>query len=68
MDKYLKLANKTASRFSLKDWMIFETSIVLIGTMVGMTYKKACKELLPLIFITFVCSYTWVLLRMFIVE
>ncbi len=66
MHELIELANEKISQFDTTDWALFKTAMMLVGVIIGCTFSDTCKKLRPLLLIIWICAFTYLMLKMFV--
>ncbi len=65
MNELIKLANSKVANFDMTDWTLMKTAIMLVGVLIGCTFSKECKKLKPIIVVTWLWCFAYMMIRMF---
>ncbi|OON92882.1 MAG: hypothetical protein ATN33_00610 [Epulopiscium sp. Nele67-Bin001] len=65
MNEIIKLANEKVSKFDTTDWALLKTAIMLVGVLIGCTFSGVCKKIKPLILISWITCFAYLMVKMF---
>ncbi len=68
MNEMIALVNEKMQDFDITDWSIFKGLLILVGMIIGCSFAETCKKLRPLLVIVWVCLFTYMMLKMFVLE
>ncbi|MBC8577926.1 MAG: hypothetical protein ACLTBU_05435 [Zhenhengia sp.] len=68
MQQLIERVNSQVTNFKVEDWFIFKMAILIVGAIIGCSFSDTCKKLRPLLIIVWVCAFTYIILRIFILE
>lgn len=63
-----EIALKKAKTFDIFDFAMFKVCLLSIGTLIGAKFSKSVKKFAPFFVIIAVCSYAYLIYKMFFEE
>ncbi len=67
MKEIIAILDQRAAEFDELDWGIFKCALILTGIIIGATFQAPCKALRPLLFLVWICCFTYMILRIFVI-